>query len=176
MTSAPFLADLAKVRGSTCRHLAEAAKSDGATARRNTLLRLLNDLLANELIWLMRYRRRSLLWGRQDVPSEESTPADVLARRIVELGGEPDLDPHQILSRSRADYASRGSVTQMIREDLRAERLVIASYAEVIRHIGTTDPTTQGMLEVALDRERTREAELSQILRDLDRQAHDAVG
>ena len=176
MTSAPFLADLARVRGSTCQHLVEAAKAHGETARRDTLLRLLNDLLANELIWLMRYRRRSLLSPPGEVPSEECSPADALARRIVQLGGEPDLDPHHILSRSRADYASRGSVTQMLREDLRGERLVIASYAEVLRHVGTTDPTTQAVLEIALERERARETELSQILRDLDRQAHETFG
>ncbi len=129
----------------------------------------------------MRYRRRYLLSGGKSViadgrAGEEPTPADRLARRIVELGGEPDLDPDQLLSRNPADYASRGSVDERIREDLRAERIVIESYTEVIRYLGAADPPTRAMLETNLKRERARAAHLSQILRDLDDQSLDEVG
>jgi bacterioferritin len=135
-------------------------------------VRLLNDILASELMWLMRYRRRYLLSGGLPEISEaraaaELTPADRLVRRIVELGGEPDLDPDHLLSRCLADYASRGSVAEMIREDLRAEHMVIASYAEVIGYLGDSDPPTREVLEANLDRESMRAEQLSQILREL---------
>lgn len=173
MTSAaPFLSDLTRVRGRTQRHLAEGAASVAGARDRNTVVRLLNDILASELMWLMRYRRRYLLSGGKPEISEERaatevTPADRLVRRIVELGGEPDLDPDHLLSRCLADYASRGSVADMIREDLRAERIVIASYAEVIGYLGDSDPPTREVLEANLDRESMRAAQLSQILREL---------
>jgi bacterioferritin len=171
VTTAPFLSDLAKVRARTREHA--AAGADDATQDRATVLRLLNDVLASELIWLMRYRRRFLLSGGQLAvaagrDSEDITPADRLARRIVELGGRPDLDPDRLLSRSRSDFAARGSVDEMIREDLRAERIVIESYTEVIDYVGASDPSTRRVLDANLGRERARAAQLSQLLRDLE--------
>lgn len=179
MATATFLSDLTRVRGWTRQHSTQGAA--GGAERRATVLRLLNDILASELIWLMRYRCRYLLWGGKTEVSArrtsvDPTPADRLARRIVELGGEPDLDPDQLLSRNPADYASRGSVDERIREDLRAERIVIESYTEVIRFLGAADPPTRAMLETNLRRERARVAHLSQILRDLDTEALDDVG
>ncbi len=181
MTTAPFLADLARVCRRTRVHSADAAGTPGGAARRDVVVQLLNDLLASELIWLLRYRRRFLMWGRKpelsgELGTEEQTPADRLAQRIVELGGEPDFDPDQLLSRSRADYASRGSVSELIREDLRAELIVIGSYAEVIGYLGEADPTTRKMLEVNLGRERARAAHLTQILRDLESPSVENVG
>jgi bacterioferritin len=145
----------------------------GGVDRRATVLQLLNDVLASELIWLMRYRRRHLLrGGKRGIPADldldDSTPADRIARRILELGGRPDLDPDHLLSRSRSDYASRGSLRDRVREDLRAEQIVIESYDMVIRYLGAADPPTRAMLEANLGRERARAAQLSAILRDLE--------
>lgn len=181
MTTAPFLSDLAKIRGRTRRHSVEGAAAADAAARRATVVQLLNDILASELIWLMRYRRRYLLWGGLHEVSDERaraepTPADRLVRRIVELGGEPDLDPADLLSRNRADYASHGSVGDRIREDLRAERIVIESYAEVIDFLGAADPPTRVMLEANLGSERARAAQLAEILRDVEAESLDRVG
>ena len=181
MTTAPFLSDLSRVRGRTRKHSTEGAAAASEAERRATVLRLLNDVLASELIWLMRYRRRYVLGsGKHETiearASEELTPADRLARRIVELGGEPDLDPDHLLSRSRADYASRGSVAERIREDLRAERIVIESYAEVIDYLGASDPSTREVLKANLSRERARVAQLSEILRDLELESLQGVG
>ena len=122
----------------------------------------------------MRYRRRYLLpqgeVAEGDEPASEGlTPADRLARRIVELGGRPDLDPDRLLSRSRSDYAARGSVDEMIREDLCAERIVIESYAEVIDYVGASDPSTREMLETNLEpRTRARGAAFAAASRSRD--------
>jgi bacterioferritin len=172
MTTAPFLNDLARIRGRTRTHSAAGAAAAGGVERRATVLQLLNDVLASELIWLMRYRRRYLLrGGKREIQADrdESTPADRIARRIVELGGRPDLDPDHLLSRNRSDYASRGSLGDRVREDLRAEQIVIESYDEVIGYVGAADPPTRAMLEANLGRERARAAQLSEILRDLER-------
>ena len=106
MTTVPFLSDLTRLRSRTRKHSAEGAAAASDAARRATLLQLLNDVLASELVWLMRYRRSYLLRLRKvaigdEHAGDEPTPADRLARRIVELGGRPDLDPDDLLSRSR---------------------------------------------------------------------------
>jgi bacterioferritin len=181
MTTAPFLSDLARIRGRMRQHSVQGAAAAGSAARRDTVLQLLNDILASELIWLMRYRRRYLLWdGMREVSDErartEPTPADPIVRRILELGGDPDLDPDHLLSRKRADYASHGSVGDRIREDLCAERIVIESYVEAIDFLGAADPATRAMLEVNLGSERARAAQLAEILRDVEAESLDRVG
>lgn len=174
MTTAPFLRDLTRIHARTRRHSAEGTAAASGAEGLATLLRLLNDILESELLWLLRYRRRYLMQGGQrrvssvEPAREEPTPADRVATRIVELGGRPDLDPDDLLSRSRADYAARGSLGNRIREDLQAERIVIESYTEVIDYLGAADPRTRVMLEVNRGRERARAMHLSEILHDLE--------
>ena len=173
MATVPFLSDLTRLRSRTRKHSAEGAAAASDAARRATILQLLNDVLASELIWLMRYRRSYLLrLGKVAIRNEhaddEPTPADQLAQRIVELGGSPDLDPDDLLSRGRAHYASHGPMGDRIREDLQAERLLIESYTDVIDYLGTSDPPTRVMLQANVGRERARAEELSGILRDLE--------
>lgn len=181
MTTAAFLDDLTKLRVRTRKHSADGAAAVGGVARRTVLIQLLNDVLASELVWLMRYRR-NLLHGRAkpNLPgagaSEEATPADRLARRIIELGGVPDLDPDHLLSKSRADYASCGPLADRIREDLQGERIVIGSYREVLDYLGATDPATKAVLADNLSRERERATQLAQILLELEGQSLGAVG
>lgn len=181
MANASFLSDLSRIRARARKHAAAGPVAARGTEHRRVVVRLLNDILATELIWLMRYRRRYLLCGgRPEISarrgSGEPTPADRLMRRIIELGGEPDLDPDHLLSRSCADYVARGSVSDMIREDLRAERIAIESYAEVIAYLGDADPSTREMLEANLARERARAARLFQILHELEMQSLEEAG
>jgi bacterioferritin len=173
MTTAPFLDDLTRIRVRTRAYSAAnaSAVAAGGSERRATVLQLLNDVLASELIWLMRYRRRFLLRGGDgefQADRNESTPADRIARRIVELGGRPDLDPDNLLSKCRSHYASRGSLADRVREDLRAEQIVIETYDVVIGYLGTTDPPTRAMLEANRSRERARATHLSEILREIE--------
>ena len=181
MTTAPFLDDLTKLRVRTRKHSADGAAAVGGPARREILIQLLNDVLASELIWLMRYRRNLLHWRGNPKLSfagarQEPTPADRLARRIIELGGVPDLDPDHLLSKRRADYASCGPLADRIREDLQGERIVIGSYREVLDYLGAADPATKAVLAENLSRERERATQLAQILLDLEGQALGAVG
>lgn len=139
------------------------------TSHRDTVVSLLNDMLAGELIWLMRYRRHYVMAGglagvSMEFPSGDLPPADLLARRIVEMGGEPELDPDDLLSQSRTAYAPRGSVDEMVLEDLQAEKIAIEGYAEVIDFLGDSDLATRLTLQANLDREQARADELVQLL------------
>jgi bacterioferritin len=79
--------------------------------------------------------------------NEEQGHADQLAQRIVQLKGEPNLNPEGLLTRSHAEYVEGTSLTDMIREDLVAERIAIDSYREMITYFGNNDPTSRRMME-----------------------------
>ena len=55
--------------------------------------------------------------------NEEQAHADQIAARIVQLGGEPDVSPDGLLTRSHSEYVDGTSLVAMIQEDLVAERV-----------------------------------------------------
>jgi bacterioferritin len=95
---------------------------------------------------------------------EEQAHADKLAERIVQLGGEPDLNPATLTQRSHAEYKTGDSIEEMIRENLIAERIAVESYRELIRFIGDRDPTTRVLLEGILAQEEEHADELRDLL------------
>ena len=99
--------------------------------------------------------------------NEEQGHADVIAERIVQLGGEPNFNPLGLTERSHAEYIEGGSLSDMVREDLVAERIAIESYTEMIRYIGDNDTTTKRMLEGILAVEEEHAEELASMLETL---------
>jgi hypothetical protein len=71
--------------------------------------------------------------------TEEMLHADAIAKRIVELGGEPNFSPDGLSARSHAEYVEGANLKEMISEDLVAERVAIESYREMIA-IGYAGP------------------------------------
>ena len=96
--------------------------------------------------------------------SEEQQHADQIANRIVQLDGEPNFSPEGMLSRSHSEYIEGQSLTDMITEDLVAERIAIDSYREMIAYLGNDDPTTRRMLEEILAMEEEHAADLVGLL------------
>lgn len=124
---------------------------------------LLNTALATELVCVLRYRQHHFAAkGLDSEPvaaeflehsNEEQGHADQLATRIYQLGGEARMDPSSLLGRSHSEYVTSRDLTEMIRENLVAERVAIASYTEMINWIGAADPTTRRVLENVLAKE-----------------------
>jgi bacterioferritin len=52
----------------------------------------------------------------------------------------------------------------MIREDLVAERIAIATYSEIVRWLGADDPTTRRIIETILAKEEEHADDLSKLL------------
>jgi bacterioferritin len=52
----------------------------------------------------------------------------------------------------------------MLREDLIAERIAIASYSEIIRWLGDADPTTRRLMEEILAKEEEHAEDLASLL------------
>ncbi len=126
---------------------------------------------------MLRYRRHyfmaSGIHARSIAPeflahsNEEQGHADLLAARIVQLGGEPDFAPDGLSGRSHAQYVAGETLVDMIREDLVAERIAINSYRDMIRYLGADDPTTSNMLKGILAVEEEHADELADLLEDL---------
>lgn len=137
---------------------------------RDAILKLLNDSLATELVCVLRYKRHHFMASGVSSPkiaeeflvhaNEESAHADRIARRIVQLGGEPDFSPATLLQRSHADYDDSNDLKTMIRVNLVAERVAVETYRQMIELIGHKDPTTRRMLEDILADEEEHADEL----------------
>jgi bacterioferritin len=154
------LTDTATLRARARQNLDEGAVTEGYGADRKAVLELLNEALATELVCVLRYKRHFFTaTGINSEPvkaefmahaNEEMGHADLIARRIVELRGEPDFCPDRLSARSHAEYVEVASLKDMITENLIAERIAIESYREAIVYLEGKDPTTQRMLKEIL--------------------------
>jgi bacterioferritin len=175
MSIPPFLRDVRAIRERARQHIEEGAVTPGYDADRATAITLLNAALATELVCVLRYRRHYYMASGfrgataaeefLEHAGEEQAHADRIAQRIVQLGGEPDLDPDGLLSRSHSEYVPGDSLDEMIREDLIAERIAIETYGEMIRFFGDSDPTTRRLLEEILAKEEEHADDLAELLR-----------
>jgi len=144
------------------------------SADKAVVLRLLNEALATEVVCVLRYRRHYFM--AQGVLAEavkkeflehsreEQEHADLIAERIVQLGGAPNLDPAGLTERSHAEYAEGANLEEMIKEDLIAERIAIESYKEIIDYLGAHDPTSRRVMESILAKEEEHAEDLSSML------------
>ena len=145
-------------------------------ARRDSIIELLNDSLATELVCELRYKRHYFTSESLVAPkiaeeflgyaNEESLHADRLARRIVQIGGQPDYSPDSLARRSFVDYDDSCELEAMISADLAAERIVIERFLQIIRQIGDSDPTTRQLLQDILSDEEDQAEELKEWLDD----------
>jgi bacterioferritin len=95
---------------------------------------------------------------------EEMVHVDRIAKRITELGGEPDFSPDTLSMRSHAEYIPGDSLVSMIKEDLIAERIAIESYREIISYLANNDPTTQRMIKEILAMEEEHADDMASLL------------
>ena len=100
--SKPSLTDVKTLRARARKNIEEGAITDSYGADRKTVLRLLNEALATELVCVLRYRRHYFMASGLDADAvaeeflahsnEEQGHADQIAARIVQLNGEPEFD------------------------------------------------------------------------------------
>ena len=95
---------------------------------------------------------------------EEEEHLDLLAERINQLGGKPNLNPDGIISRAASEYVEGGNLVEMIQENLIAERIAIDTYREMVRYFGDKDPTTRVLLERILAKEEEHANDMLDLL------------
>src|SRR6266851_5856357 len=179
MTDKPFLTDVQELRRRARQHIEAGAVTDAYRGDRETVIKLLNEALATEIVCVLRYKRHYFMaQGIHSEPiaaeflqhaNEEQGHADEIAGRIVQLGGSPNFNPEGLLMRSHSEYVEGQTLLDMIKEDLVAERVAIDSYTEMIRYIGDDDYTTRRMLEGILAVEEEHAEDLASFLADLDK-------
>ena len=176
MADKPFLTDIKTLRERARKHIENGAVTEGYNADRDTVVKLLNEALATEIVCVLRYKRHYFMATgihAESVAAEflqhatdEQGHADQIAQRIVQLGGEPNFSPEGLLTRSHAEYVEGETLNEMIKEDLVAERIAIDSYREMINYLGNDDPTTRRMMEGILAMEEEHADDLVNLLEE----------
>jgi bacterioferritin len=173
-----FLSDIKTLRERARRHIENGAVTENYKADRQTVIRVLNEALATEIVCVLRYKSHYFMAKgihAQAVAdeflehaNEEQGHADQIAERITQLGGAPNLNPEGMLTRSHSEYQQGDTLEDMIKEDLVAERIAIESYSEIIRYLGNDDVTTRRMMESILAVEEEHADDLAKLLVTLD--------
>jgi len=170
----PFLTDIKTLRERARKHIEQGAVTEGYRADRETVIKVLNEALATEIVCVLRYKRHYFMASGINAEgaaaeflqhaNDEQGHADQIAKRIVQLGGEPNFNPEGLLTRSHAEYVEGDTLTDMIKEDLVAERIAIDSYRDIINYLGNDDPTTRIMMEDILAVEEEHADDLVNLL------------
>jgi bacterioferritin len=152
----------------------DGAVTGAYKADRDKVIGVLNEVLATEIVCTLRYRNHyymaqgihseAIATEFLEHANEEQMHADLVAKRITELGGEPNFDPEGLATRSHAEYKAVDRLEEMIREDLIAERIAIETYSEIVRWLADDDPTSRRMMEEILAKEEEHADDLAKLL------------
>jgi len=183
----PFLSDIKEIRRRAREHVKLGAVTPSYQADLVTVIKLLNEALATEIVCTLRYKHhyfmaeglhaKSVADEFLEHANEEQIHADQIAKRIRQLGGNPNMNPEGILTRSHAEYQEGSTLMEMIYEDLVAERIAIESYSEMIHYLGEKDPTTRRIMEEILAKEEEHAEDMASLMMTIDpnRQAKPAA-
>ena len=174
MSTKTGISDVKAIRERARRNLEQGAVTEQYGLDRDRAVTFLNEALATEIVCGLRYRRHHFMANGIEAEGvaaeflqhaiEEQGHADLLAARIVQLGGAPDFHPDRLSSKSHAEYVEGETLQDMIRENLVAERIAIDSYRDMIGFFGNADPTTRRMLEGILSMEEEHADDLATLL------------
>ena len=169
-----FKADIEEIRRRAMEKMGDGAVTAFYKADKEKVIEVLNEVLATETVCTLRYRSHYFMAtgihasGVEteflEHATDEQGHADLVAKRITELGGTPNLNPEGLATRSHAQYGTAETLTEMIKEDLIAERIAVATYSEIIRWLGNDDPTTRRMMETLLATEEEHADDMAKLL------------
>ncbi len=169
-----FKADIEEIRRRAMEKMDDGAVTASYKADRERVCEVLNEVLATETVCVLRYKNHYYMAQGihgQSVENEflehareEQDHADKVAKRITELNGTPNLNPEGLATRSHAQYGTAENLQDMIKEDLVAERIAIATYSEIIRWLGNDDPTTRRLMEELLAKEEEHADDMAKLL------------
>jgi bacterioferritin len=169
-----FKADIEEIRRRAMEKMQDGAVTAFYKADKEKVIEVLNEVLATETVCTLRYRNHYFMATgihASGVESEflehanqEQQHADRVAKRITELGGKPNLNPEGLATRSHAQYGEGDTLEEMIKEDLIAERIAVATYSEIVRWLGNDDPTTRRIMEDILAQEEEHADDMAKLL------------
>jgi bacterioferritin len=172
-----FLTDVQTLRQRAREHIDKGPITDAYGADRERVIDVLNEVVATELVCYLRYKRHYFTAKGMNASNAEAEflqhatdelgHADLAAGRITQLQGDPDFNPDILSKRSHAEYVAGNTLQEMVKEDLVAERVAVASYQEIIRWLGNDDPTTRNMIETILAVEEEHAEDMLNLLDEI---------
>ena len=121
-----FLKNIEEIRQRARQTMEDGAVTQDYRLDRAQAVRVLNEALATEIVCVLRYRfhhfmatgihssavaKQFLVYAQ-----EEQVHADLIAARIKQLGGKPEMDPAMVAQASHTEYKEGTSLVDMIRE------------------------------------------------------------
>ncbi|WP_018653575.1 ferritin-like domain-containing protein [Actinomadura flavalba] len=171
-----FVLDVSRIRDQVRQKMNEGPVTETYGHDVQRVIDVLNEVVATEVVCWLRYTRHAIVAAgidRAQVAAEftehakeEMNHALRAAERVNQLGGAPALDPSKLAERSHTDYTTPpdDDLDQMLRDNLEAERIVIAIYQEIVRWLGDGDPTTRRLIESILEEEEDHADDLVDLL------------
>ena len=174
MSTGTFLSDMKEIRRRARQHLDDGAVTQNYKGKVEDSIALLNHAVATEIVCILRYKFHAVCavgLASEAVKEEfaqhakdEEQHLDLLAERINQLGGKPNLNPEGVASRAASEYVEGDNLVEMIKEDLVAERVAIETYRDMVRYFGDRDPTTRVLLERILAQEEEHANDMHDLL------------
>jgi bacterioferritin len=145
----------------------------------NELLELLNQAFADE--WLAYYQywlgAKVVKGPMKDAiaaelllhATEELAHADMLALRIIQLGGTPLISPEEWLSHTHCGYDAPAdpSVGRILEQNIHGEQCAISVYQKLLQIVKDKDPVTYNIVLTILQQEVEHEEDLQSLQEDL---------
>jgi bacterioferritin len=168
-----FLRDIKTLRAQAAKSLNDGAVTDGYQNVAKSI-ELLQSVLATEIVCVLRYTMNSISVegitsksvGEEfaEHAKDEREHMMMVAERIDQLGGKPNFDPADLLSRSATEYGKGGTLVEMVKQNLVAERIAIEHYRDLINYFHDNDPSTRSMLEAILKDEEDHATDMHDLL------------
>jgi bacterioferritin len=174
VTPGTFVEDIAKIRKQAREDLEQGAVTPNYGGDVETSIRLLNSVVATEIVCVLRYRYHAIVATGiasesvkaefEEHAREEEQHLLWVAERISQLGGNPDMNPDGLSARSASQYVEGNNLIEMIKENLIAERIAVETYRDISRYFGDRDPSTRLLMERILAQEEEHANEMHDLL------------
>lgn len=145
----------------------------------DVLIKMLNKAYADE--WLAYYQywigakmakgipREAVVAELLQHAADELRHAGLVADRIIQLGGEPLLEPKEWYDHTNCGYdkPSDPDVRTLLEQNIKGEQCAISVYKKIIDHTKDKDPVTYDMALKILEDEIEHEEDLEAIREDI---------
>jgi bacterioferritin len=176
-----LLINIEEIRARARKQIEDGAVTENYDLDLDHVIALLNAALATEIVCVLRYRYHYFVASGihsaavaqefLEHSNEEQQHADLLAERITQLGGKPEMNPAVISQASHSEYKEGDTLAEMIREDLVAERIAIETYREMVKFFGEKDSTSRRLIEEILAKEEEHADEFGKLLSKVETSA-----
>lgn len=173
-TQEPFLSDVMQLRERARTDIDKGVVTPSYQGDVRHTIKILQSVLATEVVCVLRYTMNAIAAAginsksvKQEFEAhaeEERQHMRMVAERINQLGGKPDLNPEGLATRAASQYIEVESLVDMIRENLVAERIACEHYRELIRYFSYRDPVTRILMEKILMNEEEHANDMHELL------------